>query len=181
MYSKDEFKILAGELPPDFGSKTQEFWAYVEEKLSVFKGRINRVYRDGTCRKGKHSLSKLKSIDPDNFSIIDELINDGASFEFAENSLLIEESESWLKILKSTNSNAVTLEMCQQAMDERNKDMANRIHQTLEKDEIGVLFIEPSRRIKFEDDIEVIAVYRFNPFDYLSSWQTKQRLRTKVE
>jgi len=180
MYSNIEFKILAEELPPDFESKTHEFWAYVEEKLSVFKGRIKRIYRDGNYRGGKVSISNLASTDPHNFSLIDKLIDDGASFEATENHILIEESESWLQILKSRESNAVTLEMYQQTMDERNKHVANRIHETLEDDEIAVLFFEPSRRIKLRDDIKVIKVYRFNPIDYLRSWQAKQRLKTNV-
>lgn len=181
MYSNSEFKILAGELPPDFESKTHEFWVYVEEKLAVFKGRIKRVYRDGTYRGGRFRLSNLASTDPYNFSLIDKLTDDGASFEVTESPLLIEESESWLQILKSSDSNTVTLEMYQQTMDERNKHMANRIHETLEDDEIGVLFFEPSRRIELMDDIKVITVYRFNPLDYLRSWQVKQRLKINVK
>jgi hypothetical protein len=59
MYTEAEFMRLAVTLPGDFESKTLEFWDYVEDKLQVFAGRVQRVYRDEVYQCGEESLAYL--------------------------------------------------------------------------------------------------------------------------
>ncbi len=179
MYTHSEFKVLTGSLPEDFNQETRKFWKYVEEKLLVFAGRIQRIYRDGSFKSGKDGLADLASVDSDNYSLAKELVDRGATFEATEDRIQIAESESWLAMLSSPDSDQMTFELYQQTMEERDNYVASRIDETLKADGTGVLFFIPSRRIEVAEDIKVITVSRFNPLDYLKSWQVKQRLRAE--
>lgn len=179
MYTEVEFRTLTGCLPKDLKQETREFWKYVEEKLLMFAGRIQRIYRDGNFKSGEDGLAHLASIDWDNYSLAKKLVEKGATFEATEDRIQVAESESWLVMLNSPDSNPITFELYQQTIKERNNYVACKISETLKTDEIGVLFFDPSRHIKASDDIKVITVYRFNPLDYLKSWQVKQRLNAK--
>ncbi len=179
MYTQGEFRALTGYLPEDFNQETREFWKYVEEKLLMFAGRIQRIYRDGTFKSGKDGLADLASVDSDSSSLAKKLVERGATFEATEDRIQIAESESWLAMLNSPDSNQMTLELYQQTIEERDNYVACRIDETLKADETGVLFFNPGRRIKLSEDIKVITVSRFNPLDYLKSWQVKQRLHAE--
>jgi pheromone shutdown protein TraB len=80
-------------------------------------------------------------------------------------------------MLNSPDSDQMTFELYQQTIEERDNYVASRINETLKADETGVLFFNAGRRIEVIEDIKVITVSRFNPLDYLQSWQVKQRLR----
>lgn len=179
MYTHGEFKVLTGSLPEDFNQETRKFWKYVEEKLLVFAGRIQRIYRDGSFKSGEDGLADLASVDSDNYSLAKELVDRGATFEATEDRIQIAESESWLAMLSSPDSDQMTFELYQQTMEERDNYVASRINETLKADETGVLFFIPSRRLEVAEDIKVITVSRFNPLDYLKSWQVKQRLKAE--
>jgi pheromone shutdown protein TraB len=177
MYTHGEFRALTGSLPEDFNQETRKFWKYVEEKLLLFAGRIQRIYRDGNFKSGKDALADLASVDSDNYSLAKKLADRGATFEATEDRIQIAESESWLAMLNSPDSDQMTFELYQQTIEERDNYVASRINETLKADETGVLFFNAGRRIEVIEDIKVITVSRFNPLDYLQSWQVKQRLR----
>jgi hypothetical protein len=171
MFTEKEFKELAATLPADFKSQTSEFWSYVEEKLHVFSGKIHRVYRDGIFQIGEEALTYLYSIDPENHLIVEKLIKEGAVFEATEDSLLLGELESWLEMAENEPTSSIYLEFSQKAVLERDAFVSNRIGKTLLDGELGILFMNPNRRISFDEQAKIIKVCRFDPADYLRSWQ----------
>jgi len=171
MYTESELRRLVKILPEDLEPKTLEFWNYVEDKLQVFTGKIQRVYRDEIYQGGEEALTYLSSVDRKNFVIVKKLIENGAVFESTEDSMLIAESKAWLEMNERQPLNTVSLESYQETIRERDGYISKRIDETLKDDELGVLFIEPNRRINLNDRIKIITVCRFNPADYLKSLQ----------
>jgi hypothetical protein len=176
MYTEAEFKNLATSLPEDFIQKTSEFWNYVNERLAKLSGKIDRIYRDGICRDAREALSQLCSMDSENCLAVKCLVENGARFVATEDPILVGESESWATMLKNQQSNSVIRELFQENLEERIRYISNRIEQTLKNNEIGVLFLEPNLRVELSKDIKIIRMWRFDPSDYLKSWQVKLRL-----
>jgi len=172
MYTEEEFRSMTPVLPEDFGSKTLEFWSYVEEKLQVFAGKIQRIYRDEVCQSGEAGLAHLSLSDSENL-IIRKLVENGAVFEATEDSMLVAESKSWLDMVKQDPVDTMPLELYQETIRERDGYVAKRIDETLLDEETGVLFLKPGREIDLKDRIKIIKVCRFDPADYLRSWQVQ--------
>jgi len=144
MFTEAEIKNMLGELPDDFEKTSSEFWAYIDEKLANYVGKVQRVYRDGICVAGKQALNQLEKLDRKNFELTKKLVSGGASFESTEDPLLIAESESWLDTMLHHESNSVVLEMFEQTITDRDSFVSKRISETLVGDELGVLFLDPS-------------------------------------
>jgi len=177
MYTENEFKDLASTIPQDFGPKTFEFWSYVEDKLKVFVGKIQRVYRDQICEGGEKALTYLSSVDRENFLIVKKLVDGGAVFEATEDSMLVAECASWFDAVKHNPLDRISLEMLQETVSDRGSYVSRRIDETLKDEETGVLFLKPDLAVNVDGCDRVIRVCRFDPADYLRSWQIQ--LETK--
>jgi hypothetical protein len=175
MYSEDEFKSFVSILPEDFKTRTLEFWSYVEEKLQGFIGKIQRVYRDDVCEDGEEALAYLSSVDHENSLIVNKLVEKGAVFEATEDVALLGESKSWLEMAKDNPLDTIRLEMYEETLRERDGYIARQIDETLGDGETGVLFMKPDREISVKESVKVIKVCRFDPGDYLRSWQVQMR------
>lgn len=175
MYTEEEFKTLAIALPEDFGPRTLEFWSYVEEKLQGFVGKIQRIYRDEVCQGGKEGVAYLSSVDRENSLIVKKLVEKGAVFEATEDAMLVAESKSWLEMVRQNPLDPMPLELYEETVRERDDYVARKIDQTLRVEETGILFLKPGRKIDLNDSFKVIKVCRFDPADYLRSWQVTAR------
>jgi hypothetical protein len=179
MYTEEEFKRLATALPEDFGTRTLEFWSYVEEKLQAFVGKVQRIYRDEVCQGREEGLAYLSSVDPENASIVRKLIDNGAVFEATEDAMLVAESKSWLEMSKQNPLDTMPLELYRETVRERDDYVTRRIDQTLRVKETGILFLKPGRKIDLNEPFKIIKVCRFDPADYLRSWQVQ--LQAKMQ
>jgi hypothetical protein len=177
MYSESEFKRLVSVVPEDFGQKTSEFWSYVEEKLRVFDGKIQRVYRDETCKGGEDGLAYLSSAQRENFLIVKRLVENGAIFEATEDPVLVAESESWREMINQNPLDTISMEMYQVYVGERDDYVSRRIDKSLLDEEIGILFTGPTRSVNLNDRAKIIKVCGFDPADYLRSWQVQLKLK----
>jgi hypothetical protein len=173
MYTENEFKDLVSVIPQDFEAKTCEFWGYVEDKLKPFVGKIQKVYRDEICEGGEKALRHLSVVDRENFLIVKKLVDGGAVFEATEDSMLVAESSSWIEAIRHNPLDAVSLEMFTETVRERDEFVSRRIEETLHDGETGVLFIKPNRSVDPKGSAKVIRVCRFDPADYLRSWQVQ--------
>jgi hypothetical protein len=177
MYTENEFRDLASTIPQDFGPKTFEFWSYVEDKLKAFVGKIQRVYRDEICEGGEKALTHLSTIDRESFMIAKKLVDGGAVFEATEDSMLVAEWASWFEAVRHNPLDRISLEMLQETVRERGTYVSRRIDETLQDEETGILFVKPDLTVNVNGRDKVIRVCRFDPADYLRSWQIQ--LETK--
>ena len=178
MYTQNEFRGLVSTIPQDFAAKTFEFWSYVEDKLKAFVGKIERVYRDEICEGGEKALAYLSNIDHENFLIVKKLVDSGAVFEATEDSILVAESISWTEAVKYNPLDQISLEMLQETIRERDNYVSRRINETLQDEETGILFMKPDRTVNLNASAKVIRMCRFDPADYLRSWQIQVETRS---
>lgn len=165
MYSRVDLKKILGSIPEDFEDLSSEFWSYVEEKLKIFEGKVQIVYSEKPITiPGENAENPL----------IRKLSEGKTAFHCVEDPLLAAEVEGWLGLMKN-GQNKVVLELFEESLRERDQYTIGVIDRTLEDSEIGVLLIDPTRRISFPDSIRVIRMCPFDPVDYLNRHLVKQK------
>jgi hypothetical protein len=177
MYTKDEFKEEASYVPDDYDMKCEEFWGYLAEKLSVFRGRIRKIFRESLSINTKEALLALSGDEQRGRSVLASLLEDGVQLEPTEDPILVAETESWIKMMRRT-PNEMLSELYGQSLAERNRYIANRIGESLHDGEVGLLLIDSRRRIEPPQDIRVIRACPFDPADYLVSTIVKAKLKS---
>jgi len=174
MYTRREFAELCSEVPEDFEARTREFWGYVRERLKALGGRVRWVYRDGVTEPGEKGLNMLKAADPENFAVVDGLLERGAELQVVEDGLLLAEVKAWMDMLAQRPTAAVQ-ELLEASLRDRLDHIATEIERALKDDEVGVLFVDPGLDVDSPNDARVIRMYPFHPKDYLVSSLAKRR------
>lgn len=170
MYSREELEKTLGLVPDDFEEAYSEFWSYVEEKLKPFRDRIYTIYSE------KPSL--MEEAENRANAILKKLIENHADFHCVEDPLLIAEAEAWLEMMENGQSQAAG-ELFEENLKERDEHAKRLIDRTLEEGKIGVLFIDPARKIPLPDDVRVIRMCPFDPVDYLNRHLAKLKMKRR--
>jgi len=178
MYTKTEFKEAVSHVPDDYDTKSEEFWSYVTEKLRVFRGRITKVFRESLSKNTKEALKAVGEDDEQGYSLIINLLEEGAELKLTEDPILMGENESWLKMIKGS-SNDTLLELYEQSLAERNRYVSNCVAQSLGEGEFGLLLIDSRRKLELPQDVRIIKVCPFDPADYLNTTIVKERLKSR--
>ncbi len=147
-----------------------KFWDAIEKSiaaLEIGKSRI-RVYQDGLPSelpdKELGIVEELAASGSRNHSIVLELIKKGATLVGTESiNLLVTEYDLTKKLLDSGSvlkkkEKSKILEMQDGILKKRDQFIASRINETLEKGEVGIIFLGMLHNIKpwLAEDIEVI-------------------------
>lgn len=178
MYTKSEFKEAIAQIPDDYDVRHDEFWSYVTDKLRVFRGRIRKVFWESLSRNTKAALRAICGDDERGYSLIVELLEEGAELEPTEDPILVTETESWLKMIKSTSYDAL-LELYEESLAERNRYVSNLIIQSLKEGEVGLIIIDSRHKLELPPDYRVIKVCPFDPADYLNTEIIKAKLKSR--
>ena len=180
VHTADDFGSLAGLIRDEYGRSygrqkwlehvraIRDRWSQIEEQvmhLDLEWGRV-RLYQDGlpVCGKEREIVHKLAQDGNVNYKIVWKLVQKGATLEGTEDpELLRQEYRYILKIAQAENLdqrdrmveayNRVGSEL----LTKRDRFIAQRIDQTLEQGEIGVLFLGAMHRIEglAPKDIEI--------------------------
>ena len=180
MFPETELKKLGLGIPRDFHEKTEEFWSYVGDRLRTLSPRISRVYIESMCKEGQDNLDEKKEDNQRFHQIVTWLIDQGAVMTATEDRILVLETESWSRLMRSGTVGAEK-EMLEESLKDRSVFISERISETLEKGKVGVLFTDKLQTFKFPSDIRVIRMMPFDPRDYLQTWLVSTRLRGREE
>ncbi|WP_455364690.1 hypothetical protein [[Eubacterium] cellulosolvens] len=180
LYTPEEMKMILPKEPEDYKLKAEEFWQYIDEKLTPFVRKIKRVYHDIVHLSGREGLELISVIDSSCYPIAKKIVEAGGTVQATEDIALISEAESWVDMMRR-GSNPGTLELFLQNLEERNKYIADIIQKTLNQDETGAVFIEPTRKLTFSPEINIIRVCPFEPTDYINSMIAKLKLEKKQD
>ncbi|MGD0329614.1 MAG: hypothetical protein ABSB40_04105 [Nitrososphaeria archaeon] len=178
MFTKSEFIEALSYVPDDYDAKFEEFWSYVNDKLKVFGGRVQKVFRESLSKDTREALKVVSKDDEGGYALIVGFLEEGAELKPTEDPILVGETESWLNMIKDS-PNDTLFELYEQSLKERNQDLSNRITQALGEGEVGLLIVDSRRRLDFPEDIRVIRVCPFDPADYLNTERVKARLKSK--
>lgn len=151
--------------PDDYVTKFNLYWKQVNEhvrNLESKMGTVDLIYHESVTIPGEDGLKLLEKLNPASHEVCDERCRSGARLEVIEDAELTEETMDWERhILMGFISEKVARkvsELFSEASRKRNEHIANRINETLGKEEAAVLFIRESHRVQFPQDIEVFSV-----------------------
>jgi len=169
MYSREELKKSLGMVPEDFEEVSSEFWSYVEGKLKPFIGRIYAVYSEKAAST-KETGSRLDAVL--------KRFEGHAEFHCVEDPLLAAEAEAWVELMKNERNQAIQ-DLLEENRRDRDAHAIGILERTLEDGKIGVLFIDPARKLSFSEAFKVIRMCPFDPVDYLNRYLAKLRIEEK--
>jgi hypothetical protein len=151
--------------PSEYTEKYELYWkqavghiANLEAKI----GTVNRVYHESISLSGDDGLKIMEGLNPKSCQIAKQKCRDGATLEVIEDKELAEETIDWERCLfigfLSDNVARKVSEFYIEASRKRYEHISKRIDETLQANEIGVLFIREGHLVQFPEDIEVFSV-----------------------
>jgi hypothetical protein len=182
MFTRNDFAEIDPNPPDDYEAKSEEFWNYVSDKLRA-PVNIQKMYFDSlTKEKLQETLKFIRSSNDRAYNLVERFKEAGAELQVTEDSILIEETTAWARMLKENNTSGSTQELFAQSMVDREKCVAKLIGESLKDGEMAILFLSPGRRTGdyLPSDIRVIKIQPFDPVDYLNSWFVSLNLKSKT-
>lgn len=153
------------EAPEEYKEKYNRYWQQVTEQLDNLAskiGEVNRVYHESIFQGGEDAMKAAENLNPSSYQIAKSQCENGAVFEAIEERELLEEVMDWQRCLMlgfiSEKVERQVLESYLDAGKKRNESIAQRIGDTLEDNEAGLLFIREGHLVQFPADIEVFSV-----------------------
>jgi hypothetical protein len=183
MFTLEELSRIGPTLPEDYPEKSKEFWDYVDEKLRTQRA-VHKLYYDSLTKieSVEKALEFIKQNNEHCYDIVERLVGLGAKLEATEDPLLVEETASWISMLKD-ETDLATEEMLAKNMIDRDKYVAKKITESLGDGETGILFLAPGRQVSGNlgsaSDLRAIKIQPFDPADYLNSWLVSKSLKAE--
>ena len=163
--------------PAEYVEKFNLYWGQVSQhivKLESGLGKVSHVYHETIASAGEEGLKVMEKLNPSGCQIVRSMCQCGAVVESAEDRELAEESMDWERCLfmgfMSRKVASMVSEFYLEAARKRYEYIAQRIDETLEADEVGVLFIREGHMVQFPQDIEVFSVAP-PALDAIRRWQ----------
>lgn len=181
MFTRDDLSRINSKLPDDYETKSEEFWNYVSDKLKA-PVTIQKIYFDSVTKTKLETAPEfIKKSNEKAYAIIERFMNEGAKLQITEDSILLEESASWARMLSQDSASSATEELFTQSIVDREKFVAKSISESLNEGEMAILFLSPGRRTGdyLPSDIRVIKIQPFDPTDYLNSWIVSLQVKEK--
>ena len=163
----------------------QRYWDQVDAQVSSLEsglGPVRHVYHESVTDGGDGALSKMESIDGRCHAFIQARCMAGAAYEATEDREVLEETIDLqgCMMLPFTGARvpAGLREWLADGTRRRYEYVARRIDETLEEDEVGVLFINERHQVQFPAGVEVFFVSPPALDEYrrwLDGWAARQR------
>ena len=167
MYDRETLKQVLGLVPDDFDDSSSEYWDYVETKLEPFTNKVHAIYTE-------------KPIVKDRGDRMDAILKkfEGAEFHSIEDPLLTAETEAWLELMKH-EENQMVRDLLEENLGERDRHVCKILDRTLEDGKLGLLFLDPTRKIPTFQNTRIVRMCPFDPVDYLNRYLVKLRITKK--
>ena len=158
--------LFAGEgAPSEYLEKFNLYWEQVSEHIANQEskiGKVQRVYHESIGLGGEDGLKVMEKLSPPTCQITRGKCESGAVFEATELAELANESMDWERFLLlgflSQKVAQMVSENYREASNKRYEHIAGRIDETLEANEVAILFIREGHMVQFPGDIEVFSV-----------------------
>ncbi len=150
---------------PDYAKIYDRYWSGVWEhllKLEHSMGPIAHVYHEAIGVAGADGLELAERMSEKSAAVARTKVEAGATFEAAEDQELVVESMDWQRCLvmglESRKAAEYVWGAYNEAVKKRFELMQQRIDETLQPDEAGLLFISEEHRLQFPADVRVFYV-----------------------
>jgi hypothetical protein len=155
----------AKDAPAEYIEKFDLYWQQVNEHIENLEtklGKIKRVYHESITVGNENSIQIIERLNPKSCQIAKQKFQNGAKIEVIEDRQLAEECMDWERcLLVGLLSDAVVRKVSEfyvEAARKRYEHIGKRIAETLQADEIALLFIREGSMIQFPKDVEVFSV-----------------------
>jgi len=149
----------------EYLEKFNEYWAQVESQMNDLElklGRVGKIYHELIPVGGDDGLKVVKELNDKSCQIIENRLKEGAQLGATEEGELLTEFMDWTKCLAVGLQNQKVFtqvyEFYIEASKKRNEHIAKQIDETLNADEIGLLFMREGHQVQFPQDIQVFYV-----------------------
>jgi hypothetical protein len=153
------------ESPDDYLEKFNRYWNQVEDKMSAFEmklGKVAKIYHELITAGGEEGIKTIKELNEKSYEIIKNRLDKGAQLEATEQGELLNELMDWSRCLaiglQSQNAFATVYRSYTEISKKRNEHIARQIDETLEADEIGMLFMQERHEVQFSEDIQIFYI-----------------------
>lgn len=147
----------------EYYQAVEQFWQMIETTLDSFNLNYQqlKLYQDGlpVCDSVDSIVDNVAACGSQNFQLLQKLQSKGATLVGTESvTLLLEERQLMSDLLKAKPEKLAPLDKAQALLEQRDNFIATRINETLQDDEMAVLFLGMSHNIeaKLADDILLI-------------------------
>lgn len=170
--------------PIEYVEKYHKYWEQVEKQISELEaklGKIARIYHEMVASGGEEGGKIIEELNKESHQIVKARLDKGAQLEALEENDLITELMDWSRCLAIglQNQKVVNLvyELYLEASKKRNEQVAQKIKDNLQANEIGVLFMMEGHQVTFPSDIQVFYVAP-PALDELKRWLRDQKPTT---
>jgi C4-dicarboxylate-specific signal transduction histidine kinase len=130
-------------------------------------GKVSHVFVESVTKEGESGLDMVKQLSEECHGIVKEKVDKGAELVVVENEEVLNEFLEWslcLSIIRRSQKVLTKIfELHQDARDRRNKEIANKINQTLKKNDCGLLVMTDENRLQIQpilsSDIQVFLIH----------------------
>jgi hypothetical protein len=158
--------VYCGKEPePEYLERFNKYWSQVENQMSDLElslGRVVKIYHELDSLGGDDGIKAIKELNDKSYQIIETRLEGGAQLKATEETRLLTEFIDWTKCLSVGLQNqevfSKVYEFYLEVSRKRNEHIAKQIDETLEADEIGILFMREGHQVQFPSDIQIFYV-----------------------
>ena len=169
--------------PDDYQEIFRRYWHQVEGQIGDLElklGKIARIYHELIPVSGEGGLKAIEGLNQSSYQLTKDRVGKGARLEATEDIESLTEFMDWSRCLalglQSPKVFSKVYESYIEVSKARNEYIARHIDETLNSDEIGILFIREEHQLQFPPDIEVFYVAP-PALDEINRWLREQRLK----
>ena len=157
--------FAAKDSPPEYVERFELYWQQVSEQITSQEariGKVRRVYHESISLGGEEGLRLIEQLSPPTYRIAVEKCEGDAALEATEQAELSDECLDWERCLMlgfiSRRAAEKVSEMYREAAKRRWEHISRRIDETLQDNEVAILFIRDGHSVQFPPDMEVFSV-----------------------
>ena len=151
--------------PDDATQLLERYWTEVRDQIQNLErslGAVRYVFHETIYAGGEDGLKMVEVMNPFGCSFIQALCGAGAMLEATEDQAVMEEHSDWQRCLSiglmSEKVMNLAITGIQETTQQRFDYIGQRISETLQENEVGVLFISEGHRVQFPIDVQVFFV-----------------------
>ena len=171
---------LGEDTPVEYLALFNKYWEQVAKQLAELEsklGTVNRMYHELIPAAGEEGCNAVKELNEQSHSLIQKTVIKGAQMEALEDGNLMTEFMDWGRclLIGLQNSNVMNriYDSYIESGKKRNEHIAGKIDDTLDNDEIGILFMRENHQVQFPSDIQVFYVAP-PALDEIKRWMREQ-------
>ena len=151
--------------PDDATQLLERYWTEVRDQIQNLErslGAVRYVFHETIYAGGEDGLKMVEVMNPFGCSFFQALCGAGAMLEATEDQAVVEEHSDWQRCLSiglmSEKVMNLAITGIQETTQQRFDYIGQRISETLQENEVGVLFISEGHRVQFPTDVQVFFV-----------------------